>query len=67
MHLRPPLTERLTRVQLVGLDVAVGIALLLWGRPTDAQLATAGLPLRGWYALLTLLACAVAAKRLWPR
>ncbi|MET8698985.1 histidine kinase [Kitasatospora sp. NPDC004723] len=67
MHLRPPLTKRLTRVQLVGLDVAVGIALLLWGRPTDAQLATAGLSLRGWYALLTLLACAVAAKRLWPR
>ncbi|MFJ6616369.1 sensor histidine kinase [Kitasatospora sp. NPDC091335] len=65
--LRPPLTKRLTRVQLVGLDVAVGMALLLWGRPTDAQLATAGLPLPGWYALLTLLACAVAARRLWPR
>ncbi|MFJ8438718.1 sensor histidine kinase [Kitasatospora griseola] len=65
--LRPPLTKRLTRVQLVGLDVAVGMALLLWGRPTDAQLATAGLSLPGWYALLTLLACAVAARRLWPR
>ncbi|MFJ9695068.1 sensor histidine kinase [Kitasatospora sp. NPDC101183] len=67
MHLRPPLTKRLTRAQLIGLDVAVGAALLLWGRPTDAQLATAGLSLPGWYPLLTLLACAVAARRLWPR
>ncbi|MFJ1795422.1 sensor histidine kinase [Kitasatospora griseola] len=67
MHLRPPLTKRLTRDQLVGLDVAVGTALLLWGRPTDAQLATAGISLPSWYALLTPLACAVAARRLWPR
>ncbi|MFI6151501.1 sensor histidine kinase [Kitasatospora sp. NPDC051170] len=66
VHLRPPLTRRLTRDQLVGLDVAVGVALLLWGRPTDAQLATAGLSLPGWYALLTPLAGAVAARRLWP-
>ncbi|MFB7475261.1 sensor histidine kinase [Kitasatospora sp. NPDC056184] len=67
MHLRPPLTKRLTRVQLVGLDVAVGIAFLLWGRPTDAQLAGAGIPLPGWYALLIPPACAVAVRRLWPR
>ena len=67
MHLQPPLTKRLTRIQLLGLDFAVGAALLLWGRPTDAQLATAGLSLAGWYALLAVLAGAVAFRRLWPR
>ncbi|WP_051466617.1 sensor histidine kinase [Actinomadura oligospora] len=66
MDPRPPLLKRLTFAQLVAVDVVIAGLLLVLERPTGQQLDRAGLPTAGWYALATLLAGAVAIRRLWP-
>ena len=63
MSPRSPLLKRLTYPRLVAVDVLLSGMLVVFGRPTDAQLARSGLSLQLLYVLLTVFIAGLMVGR----